>query len=72
MIGEKSGGMADFAGVFFYLLPDSKIRLSLCCADCTESSILNPQYGWRGDTEGFYPDYWIFSESDIDGFVKSY
>ncbi len=72
LIGEKSGGMADFSGVFSYLLPDSKIRLSLCCADCTESSILNPQYGWRGDTEGFYPDYWIFSESDIDGFVKSY
>ena len=72
LIGEKSGGMADFSGVFPYLLPDSKIRLTLCCAENLESSILNSQYGWRGDTEGLFPDYWIFSESDIDGFVKSY
>ncbi len=73
LLGEKSGGMADFSGVFPYLLPDSKIRLSLCCADYTEASILNSKYGWRGDTEGFFPDYWIFSENEesIYDFVRN-
>lgn len=72
LIGEKSAGMLDFGGSFSYLLPDSKIRIQLCHIDNTGNKILSKENGWRGDTEGFYPDYWIFSENEdhIDDFIK--
>ena len=72
MLGEKSRGTADFGCIFGYLLPDSKIRLFLCAADYSDSAIMNRQFGWNGDTEGFYPDFWIFSEDDINEFIKLY
>ena len=72
LLGEKSRGTADFGCIFGYLLPDSKIRLFLCAADYSDSAIMNRQFGWNGDTEGFYPDFWIFSEDDINEFIKLY
>lgn len=71
-LGSKTAGMLDFGGVFVYILPDSKLRLNLCCLDNTGNPILAPENGWRGDTEVFYPDFWFFAENenDIKKFIK--
>lgn len=73
ILGEKSAGMLDFGGVFSYILPDSKIRINLCHVDNTGNAFLSVENGWKGDTKGFYPDYWIFEENsrDIDGYINS-
>ena len=70
-LGEKTGGMLDFGGTGVYLLPDSKIRLQLCDTDCRENYFLSHLKDWRGDTEGFYPDYWFFTENEneIEEFI---
>lgn len=71
-LGSKTAGMLDFGGSYVYVLPDSKVRLTLCYIDNTAKTILAPENGWRGDTEGFYPDFWFFSENenDIKKFIK--
>ena len=71
-LGSKTAGMLDFGGAFVYILPDSKVRLNLCYVDNTGNPILAPENGWRGDTEGFYPDFWFFAdtENDIKKFIK--
>ena len=71
-LGSKTAGMLDFGGSYVYVLPDSKVRLNLCYVDNTRNPILAPENGWRGDTEGFYPDFWFFAdtENDIKKFIK--
>lgn len=70
-IGTKSAGMVDFGGAFLYVLPDSKVKLNLCFSDFTSTKLLSKENDWHGDTEGFYPDYWIFSEKEIEKFINN-
>ena len=67
-IGTKTAGVADFGGAFLYVLPDSKVKINLCFADYTCTTSLSKENAWNGDTEGIYPDYWIFSEKEIDNY----
>ena len=61
IIGQKSNGLLDFGGSLGYMLPDSKIKLNLSYIDQRSLLILKENKKWHGDTEGFYPDYWYFS-----------
>lgn len=64
-IGHNSFGFYDYKAPFSYLLDDSKIKIYLSCYDyCQNYYFKNSQ--WHGDTEGFSPDYWIFSDYNID------
>ena len=57
IIGQNSNGGADFVDVYRYVLPNSKIRLSLCAVDFREVNLLRKEC-WHGDTMGIFPDYW--------------
>ena len=57
IIGQNSNGSVDFIDVYRYVLPNSKIRLSLCAVDFRETNLLKEEC-WHGDTMGIYPDYW--------------
>lgn len=63
-LGMKTGGMLDFGGAYTYMLPDSKLKVHLCCGDLSGMMVLAGDSGWRGDTEGFYPDVWFFSDNE--------
>ena len=60
-LGIKTGGLLDFGGAYTYILPESKLKMCICCCDLSGMIILGEGSGWRGDTEGFYPDIWFFS-----------
>ena len=60
----KTGGLLDFGGAYTYILPDSKLKIHLCCSDLSEMMVLGQGSGWRGDTEGFYPDVWFLTGSE--------
>ncbi|MCQ2588733.1 MAG: S41 family peptidase [Treponema sp.] len=71
-IGQKTAGMLDFSGVLNYLLPDSRISLQLSSVDMRTLSVLKDNSNWNGDTEGFYPDFWCFSnEIDFLDYIMS-
>ena len=65
-LGMKTGGMLDFGGAYTYILPESKLKIHLCCSDLSGMMVLGQGSGWRGDTEGFYPDVWFFSDNKED------
>lgn len=60
-VGQKTAGMLDFGGVLNYILPDSRISLQLSSVDMRSLKVLKDNHNWRGDAEGFYPDFWCFS-----------
>ena len=62
----KTGGLLDFGGAYTYILPESKLKMCICCCDLSGMRVLGQGSGWRGDTEGFYPDVWFFSENKED------
>ena len=70
-LGIKTGGLLDFGGAYTYILPESKLKMCICCCDLSGMKILGEGSGWRGDTEGFYPDIWFFSgdEKNIRKFI---
>ncbi len=65
-LGMKTGGLLDFGGAYTYILPESKLKMRICCCDLSGMMVLGQESGWRGDTEGFYPDIWFFSENEND------
>ena len=64
MFGQKTAGMLDFGDELDFRLPDSNLVLSLSGCDYRNLTILKNNHHWHGDTEGFYPDYWYFSNID--------
>ncbi len=64
IFGQKTAGMLDFADELDYRLPDSNLVLHLSSCDLRNLKILKNNLHWHGDTEGFYPDYWCFSDFD--------
>lgn len=70
-LGMKTGGLLDFGGAYTYILPESKLKMRICCCDLSGMMVLGQESGWRGDTEGFYPDIWFFSgdEENIRKFI---
>lgn len=64
IFGQKTAGMLDFADELDYRLPDSNLVLHLSSCDLRNLKILKNNPHWHGDTEGFYPDYWCFSDVD--------
>ncbi len=70
-LGMKTGGLLDYGGAYTYILPDTKLKLRLCFSDLSGLMVLDKDSGWRGDTEGFYPEYWFFSgdEENIRKFI---
>jgi hypothetical protein len=57
IIGQNSNGSCDFADVYDYLLPNSKIRIRLTAVDFRKTNLLKENC-WHGDTIGIYPDFW--------------
>lgn len=58
LIGENSNGCADYAEPRTYLLPNSKIEITLCSAEFKKCSLLQNNRNYFGDSFGFFPDYW--------------
>lgn len=69
-LGIKTGGLLDFGGAYTYVLPESKLKIHLCSTDLAGMMVLDEDSGWRGDTEGFYPDVWFFTDNEKD--IKEY
>lgn len=69
LIGESSNGCIDFGGLYHYILPNSKVKISLCFEDGRKRAGLAHNEHWHGDTYGFYPDYYATSENMIDSIV---
>lgn len=65
LFGQKTHGCLDFGNVMNYLLKDSGLSIMLSTVDNRSTLGLNNNQRWHGDTQGFYPDYWCFS-NDID------
>ncbi len=62
-IGENSAGCVSFMGNYRYMLPNSKIGISLSNVDDRNlKQFKNPKF--MGELKGFQPDYWIV-ENDL-------
>ena len=73
IIGQNSNGSLEFADIYRYNLPNSKIRLTLCAVDARETILLKEEC-WHGDTKGIFPDYWCAPQDIITilfHFIKS-
>lgn len=69
LIGEKTRGMIDFGGLYTYILPNSKVKISLCTIDNRKIAGFAHNSHWHGDTLGFYPDYYATDENLLDTIV---
>lgn len=70
LVGMNSSGCIDFGDVYAYELPNSRVKMSLAASDKRRSPIfaLNPH--WKGDTKGFYPDYWVSNQEILNSLVN--
>ena len=66
LIGEKTSGRIDFGGTYDYILPNSKVIISLCTIDYRKIAGLAHNSHWHGDTLGFYPDFYATDENLLD------
>lgn len=69
LVGENSWGCIDFGGKYEYVLPNSKVRVTLCFNDGRKRAGIAQNEHWHGDTYGFYPDYYATSENLMDSLV---
>jgi hypothetical protein len=69
LIGDKTSGRVDFGGVYDYVLPNSKVIISLSTIDFRKIAGLAHNSHWHGDTLGFYPDYYATDENILDTIV---
>ena len=65
LFGQKTYGCLEFGNVMNYRLKDSGVSITLSTVDNRSAVGLKDNQKWHGDTQGFYPDYWCFS-NDID------
>ncbi|MCF0125883.1 MAG: hypothetical protein HUK25_04190 [Treponema sp.] len=57
IVGQNSYGSLDYADIYKYILPNSKIRINLCAVDLMNTILLSEE-SWHGDTLGVFPDFW--------------
>jgi len=70
LVGMNSCGCIDFAGVYTYELPNSRVKISLAASDKRRTPIFSQNPHWKGDTKGFYPDYWASSSELLDTLIN--
>ncbi len=66
LIGEKTIGACDYGGLYTYILPNSKVQISLCTVDSRKIAGFAHNSHWHGDTLGFYPDFYATDENLLD------
>ena len=66
LAGQNTAGCLDYANVHTFVLPDSRLRIMLSQTDFTQTPMLQPESGWHGDSQGFFPDYWFCLTGDFD------
>lgn len=69
LIGENTYGCIVFGDPYRYSLPDSKISLNLTATDNRQCIALLSGRNWKGEGNGFYPDYWATSEEIVETMV---
>lgn len=63
LAGYNTAGTMAGGGVFKYELPNSKVEVKLCCASNKKTVIYKFIDSWKGDNNGFYPDYWVMNNN---------
>lgn len=66
ILGHSSRGALDYANVFQFKLPDSKLSMLVSFTDSTKAPIIKNSTCWQGDAKGVLPDYWFTFEDDFD------
>ena len=66
IIGHNSRGAFDYANVYQFNLPDSRISIQLSFTDSTNTPLLKDSTCWQGDTKGVRPDYWFTFNGDFE------
>jgi hypothetical protein len=66
IVGQNTRGALDYATVFQFKLPDSKLSFLISMVDNTKTPLLKNSTTWHGDTKGCYPDYWFMFNGDFD------
>lgn len=69
LVGDKTNGAIDFGGLYTYVLPNSKVKISLCTIDNRKIAAFAHNSHWHGDSLGFYPDYYATDENLMDTIV---
>ncbi len=66
ILGHSSRGALDYANVFQFKLPDSKLSMLISFTDSTKAPVIKNSTCWQGDAKGVLPDYWFTFEDDFD------
>lgn len=66
IVGQNTRGALDYANVFQFKLPDSKLSFQISLEDNTKSPLLKDCPTWQGDTKGCLPDYWFTFNGDFE------
>lgn len=66
IVGQNTRGALDYANVFQFKLPDSKLSFLISLIDNTKSPLLKDCPTWMGDTKGCLPDYWFTFDGDFE------
>lgn len=66
IVGQNTTGCLDYGNVHDFILRNSRVKISLCQADYTNSVMFNSNIDWHGDGRGFYPDYWYRLDDDLN------
>lgn len=61
LLGTNTMGGIDYESLLTYELPNSRIQVNLPATSHKETTALQINKHWHGDTFGFYPDYWCTS-----------
>ena len=64
--GQNTLGCLDYGNVHDFLLRNSRLKVSLCQTDQTQTIMFNSNINWHGDGRGFYPDFWYRLDDDLD------
>ena len=66
IVGQNTRGALDYATVYQFKLPDSKLSFLISMVDNTTTPLLKDCPTWMGDTKGCLPDYWFTFDGDFD------
>ncbi|MCR4734161.1 MAG: hypothetical protein K5829_04030 [Treponema sp.] len=69
LVGENSRGCIEFGGAYYYELPSEKVNIKLADISYKNTALIKFNPCWKGETEGFYPDYWAFKNNLIDTLI---
>ncbi len=63
LVGQNSAGIMGGGGRINYELPNSKLLVSFVTESYKNTAGYLYSPTWKGETNGFYPDYWVTENS---------